>query len=269
MSSHPQSKAELNQHLQDELHSLEILADEYDKGFSGASKHLAAILRVLLHTRGQSIGLLNQLGLEGIEFYDTTFPIEPNQITSYSGLIQWGSDGKYTPLLDSNPQCLQKINFSTWWENTVLMWTTTDKESGAIQKKEFSRRDLILYVADKDGGAHIDATLPNDYAEVSRLNSLCRMYGDGQSWSPYEHPELASVRQIAHEVLRTLKSGYTKTLLPPAGPMPPILNINVVTTPIVESEIPESWKKTGRNQPCPCGSGKKWKYCHGKPKGSK
>jgi preprotein translocase subunit SecA len=51
--------------------------------------------------------------------------------------------------------------------------------------------------------------------------------------------------------------------------MPPILNINVVTTPIVESEIPESWKKTGRNQPCPCGSGKKWKYCHGKPKGSK
>lgn len=24
--------------------------------------------------------------------------------------------------------------------------------------------------------------------------------------------------------------------------------------------------KIGRNQPCPCGSGKKYKYCHGKPK---
>jgi preprotein translocase subunit SecA len=22
--------------------------------------------------------------------------------------------------------------------------------------------------------------------------------------------------------------------------------------------------KTGRNEPCPCGSGKKYKYCHGK-----
>jgi preprotein translocase subunit SecA len=24
-------------------------------------------------------------------------------------------------------------------------------------------------------------------------------------------------------------------------------------------------KKVGRNDPCPCGSGKKYKHCHGKP----
>ena len=28
---------------------------------------------------------------------------------------------------------------------------------------------------------------------------------------------------------------------------------------------PDSWKKVGRNDPCPCGSGKKYKKCHGKP----
>ncbi len=28
--------------------------------------------------------------------------------------------------------------------------------------------------------------------------------------------------------------------------------------------IPEEWLGTGRNQPCPCGSGKKFKHCHGK-----
>jgi len=27
---------------------------------------------------------------------------------------------------------------------------------------------------------------------------------------------------------------------------------------------PSSWGKVGRNQPCPCGSGKKYKHCHGK-----
>ncbi len=27
---------------------------------------------------------------------------------------------------------------------------------------------------------------------------------------------------------------------------------------------PESWGKVGRNEPCPCGSGKKYKHCHGK-----
>jgi preprotein translocase subunit SecA len=27
---------------------------------------------------------------------------------------------------------------------------------------------------------------------------------------------------------------------------------------------PASWGKVGRNEECPCGSGKKYKHCHGK-----
>ncbi|MGQ0616777.1 MAG: SEC-C metal-binding domain-containing protein [Acidimicrobiia bacterium] len=33
-----------------------------------------------------------------------------------------------------------------------------------------------------------------------------------------------------------------------------------VNTPVVRSE----WDKTPRNAPCPCGSGKKFKLCHGR-----
>jgi preprotein translocase subunit SecA len=29
---------------------------------------------------------------------------------------------------------------------------------------------------------------------------------------------------------------------------------------------PTSWGKTGRNEPCPCGSGRKYKHCHGQQK---
>ncbi len=29
------------------------------------------------------------------------------------------------------------------------------------------------------------------------------------------------------------------------------------------SALPDGWEQTGRNQPCPCGSGKKFKHCHG------
>jgi preprotein translocase subunit SecA len=29
------------------------------------------------------------------------------------------------------------------------------------------------------------------------------------------------------------------------------------------SALPAGWEQTGRNQPCPCGSGKKFKHCHG------
>ncbi|MFP4239466.1 MAG: SEC-C metal-binding domain-containing protein, partial [Rhodosalinus sp.] len=31
----------------------------------------------------------------------------------------------------------------------------------------------------------------------------------------------------------------------------------------VESD-PATWGDPGRNDPCPCGSGKKFKHCHGK-----
>jgi preprotein translocase subunit SecA len=27
---------------------------------------------------------------------------------------------------------------------------------------------------------------------------------------------------------------------------------------------PSTWGKVGRNEPCPCGSGRKFKHCHGR-----
>ena len=29
------------------------------------------------------------------------------------------------------------------------------------------------------------------------------------------------------------------------------------------TSLPDNWEATGRNSPCPCGSGKKFKHCHG------
>ena len=50
-------------------------------------------------------------------------------------------------------------------------------------------------------------------------------------------------------------------LAPPAGPVGPQTRPEeVVQQPVVKSE----WDKTPRNAPCPCGSGKKFKLCHGK-----
>ena len=32
----------------------------------------------------------------------------------------------------------------------------------------------------------------------------------------------------------------------------------------IDPEDPSTWGKVGRNAPCPCGSGKKYKHCHGR-----
>lgn len=39
---------------------------------------------------------------------------------------------------------------------------------------------------------------------------------------------------------------------------------NISVRPVEKGTIPISVQKVGRNVPCPCGSGKKYKYCHGK-----
>jgi preprotein translocase subunit SecA len=43
------------------------------------------------------------------------------------------------------------------------------------------------------------------------------------------------------------------------GQPDPVAEEPEVNTPVVKSE----WDKTPRNAPCPCGSGKKFKQCHG------
>jgi preprotein translocase subunit SecA len=35
------------------------------------------------------------------------------------------------------------------------------------------------------------------------------------------------------------------------------------TRPKRDAQNPSTWGKVGRNEPCPCGSGKKYKQCHG------
>jgi preprotein translocase subunit SecA len=32
---------------------------------------------------------------------------------------------------------------------------------------------------------------------------------------------------------------------------------------VFDPKNPETWSQTSRNAPCPCGSGKKYKHCHG------
>jgi preprotein translocase subunit SecA len=40
--------------------------------------------------------------------------------------------------------------------------------------------------------------------------------------------------------------------------------VAVLSEPEIDPARPETWARTPRNAPCPCGSGRKYKYCHGK-----
>jgi len=248
-----QSKEELQQHLKDTIQALELSTDALDKGYEGEAKRLAAAIRVLVHDTDSSKSLLGQLGRKTISFYDTCAPSQNNTYITYNGLsiINLTKRGAtYVAPLDNLPPDRPShwVSFEEWWNEVIFV----DKNGS-----ETSRKDLILAVANKDGGAHVDPILNEKYANLSRRNSLAWRFSNHRGDVPLEGPEKATVRQIAHEVLRSLNPTMLPIKPEPKGVLFGGLNL------VVKEKQP-ALPKVGRNEPCPCGSGKKYKHCHGK-----
>jgi hypothetical protein len=198
-----QTREELESHLKEHIEFLISSANAYDNGYKSESKRLAVSIRVLLHDTQQSTSLLSQLNQKNGKFVDTATPIEDNNASSHAGLIMisatnFGSE--YIAPLDK-PIMGTKIwsPFDTWWNDIVFI----DKQS-----RKLSRKEIILGVANKDGGAHVDPSLDDKYAALSRHNSLGWVQTDGVNDRHIPDPEKAAVRQIAHEVLKTLIPEY-------------------------------------------------------------
>lgn len=195
-------KDELQRELAEQLDLLRHSCRSFDGGLEIVGKHISLSLRVLLHHQGNSRSLLEQLGLRSGRFFDSAGPLNPKNLLTECNLVSMriGESGAdYLPLLaiglDQRP--MRAIQFADWWNNPVMK----DKS-----KRTLCRRELVLNVADTDGGAHVDPELEEAYMAISRENSLNWFVNDGKTLSfPKGRPELACMRQIAHELLCTLQ----------------------------------------------------------------
>ncbi|HZP19611.1 MAG TPA: preprotein translocase subunit SecA [Bauldia sp.] len=59
------------------------------------------------------------------------------------------------------------------------------------------------------------------------------------------------------------QTGENEMADPPPAAWQPNRNGRLAAT-AVDPKNPSTWGKVGRNEPCPCGSGKKYKHCHGR-----
>jgi len=181
----------------------------FDQGNHAEAKRLSMQLRILLHTgRPPGVALLDQLGgaFNWKRFWSAMIPDSPRGLLGYSGLIimKLGEgDVKYLPSLDDlAEQFLQFQSFLQWWQRGIVF---KDKLG-----QTFSRKDLVLALANTDGGGHVDRDLEEAYFKLSRENSLGRMFfAGGREW--FENPVPSSIRQIAHELLRTLEAQGLET----------------------------------------------------------
>jgi hypothetical protein len=274
MTRIPQTDDDLKKHLAEQLGFLRRSADSYDAGYVDEAKRLAVTIRVLVHNTNNSRSLLEQLHETDKLFWDTAVPDEPGNLIPHGALVQMATGPRgatYLPYLDDLPPSSHVptgVRFDEWWNAAIF------RNAGG---QTLSRRDLVLAVANQDGGAHVDPNLNDAYSRLSR--------GEGMGWvfrSPREQfvvrpAELAAVRQIAHEVIKTFEPTYEAHPTVPADM--PVLLAGSAFRPQTPEEIQEHGRtdrapqrqpsfsgpkpKIGRNRPCPCGSGKKFKKCHG------
>jgi SEC-C motif len=260
MVKRPITLSELQAHLEQQLGFLERSAASFDEGYESEAKRLAVTLRVLLHDTPKSHSLLGQLGKADQAFADTALDFDPTNPVPHGGLVFEAlgpPKTRHVALLDDAPVC-GSTPFHAWWTAPLFV----DNE-----RKILTRRDLILVAANQDGGAHVDPALDETYDKLSRLNSMGLFAVENGEARPMDGPERAAIRQITHEVLKTLKPGYEKRPSHQAGVI--IGGISVVIEKTAAGQprpaaAKAATRKIGRNERCPCGSGKKYKHCCGR-----
>lgn len=199
------TKGELEQELRDQLSLMQMSCEAYDKGLRAASKLIALNIRVLMHHHGSSKALLEQLGIRSIHFLDSAGPINPNNLASTSNLLvtrvsSAGAEHLSAVEAGGSPYPGRRLSFADWWNQPVIVDS---------KRRQFNRRELILQVADTDGGAHVDTALDEAYMDLSRKNSLgWQFIGESGTNIPLNDPVRPCIRQIAHEIITTLNGKY-------------------------------------------------------------
>lgn len=196
----PQLNEDMLAHLQEQDRFLYRSADAFDDGDESEARRLAVTIRVLVHDTAHSKSLLEQFGLKRYPFADSAGPLRPGNLMTESPLtiMESGPEGaRFRPQFVNPPQSPIGQPFARWWSTPVVKDRAGSK---------FSRADLVLGVADQDGGAHVDHAFDDRYSRLTRSNSLdwvrhTELDGD----QPIGSPVLPSVRRIAEEVLITLQ----------------------------------------------------------------
>lgn len=199
------SITDLENHLKEQVAFLQRSAKAFDQGYLVEAKRIAVIVRLLVHDTTSSKSLLGLLNLKKIRFLATSPEYDENtkDIGSFNGLalleMNTAEGARFIPRCSipvKSPQPHTWKEFDGWWHKTVI------KDA---KNQEFSRKKLVLALANKEGGAHVDPELDVDYAALSRDNSMGWYYEAANKKGPVEDIELASCRQIAHEILESLK----------------------------------------------------------------
>ena len=197
MSKKKLSPEDLSCQLKDHFGFIQNSCDLFDEGHGGEAKRIATSIRVLVHDTIVSHSLLEQLGYKlSLQFLSLAVPKKTRNLGPYWGLLDLSLPQRiYMPKLDQVAP--RPMPFNNWWQEPVL-------KDG--DQTLYTRRDLVLFLANKDGGAHVDPEIDEAYEKLTRKNHVgveVAVAGKVIDWNA--NPVLPSVRQIGYEIMESLK----------------------------------------------------------------
>ncbi|WP_186250295.1 hypothetical protein [Burkholderia gladioli] len=208
------TKSEILEAFRSQLALLAKSCREFDEGDRDEIARIAQALRVILNSNGRdNISLVAQIGEIQARFIDTSAPFSETNLLAYSGLIYVSIDFspesqtiRPMPVLDDQPRQERKlIRFADWWNVLPVIRDNT--------RAKFTRRQLVCWMANEDGGSHVDPALTAAYHRLSRTNALGQfLVIPGSKEIPLLGAVDATIRQIAHEVLRTFQRRHPEWL---------------------------------------------------------
>lgn len=184
----------------DQLGFIKRSAEDFDRGADAEAFRIAVALRVLFHNTKMSTSIAHHLRMEKWKMLTTSTSKE------HMAYISIEMCPTKSPPLNALPRLGNKFYQTTvneWWSESPVF---------TAGSKTFTRKEIVLAAANKDGGAHVDDVLDPFYEELSNgIHAL------GIEWVsvpqprhiPYDHTvtqytqrtHLALLRQFGHEVM--------------------------------------------------------------------
>jgi tetratricopeptide (TPR) repeat protein len=127
------------------------------------------------------------------------------------------------------------------------------------EKRDWSRCEQIL----REG---LSIAEVRDRADIAdRLADACEEQGRGEEAAEYRRQakQSAETVEVSHSVSSVGKVLRQKTQVNIGGPGLPLNEMSNMAAIMRGNSAPITRQKVGRNEPCPCGSGKKFKKCCG------
>jgi hypothetical protein len=197
----------LQEKLAEQLGFLKSSLRRFTEGHPEEALRVATAIRVLVHETNLSNPLLGQIDANylNLSIRDRPAP-RPSRpggiILFYIGVgVQLSADKGAQPIIESAGPMPQAMSLREWWNKCLLIFPG-DKNRRVV----FTRKDLLLILSNKEGGAHVDADVPSGY-EKFVVDSPLKFIVNGVPTDTVHLARYASIESAA-QMIESLEHNF-------------------------------------------------------------